>query len=63
MMVKTVCVVISLHSQSKALKGFLQEWCMADDGWKLDGEDSKIEYKISELDDEKDREKIFYKTR
>ena len=36
---------------------------MADDGWKLDGEDSKIEYKISELDDEKDREKIFYKTR
>ena len=47
----------------KTLKGFLQEWCMADDGWKLEGEDSKKEYKISELDSEKDREKIFYKTR
>ena len=47
----------------KTLKGFLQEWCMADDGWSLDGEDSGKRYKISELDEEKDKDKIFYKTR
>ena len=47
----------------KTLKGFLQEWCMADDGWTLDEDDSGKKYKISELDDEQDRDKIFYKTR
>ena len=47
----------------KTLKGFLQEWCMADDGWILDGDDSGKKYKISELDDEQDKDKIFYKTR
>ena len=47
----------------KTLKGFLQEWCMADDGWTLDGDDTGKKYKISELDDEKDKDKIFYKTR
>lgn len=47
----------------KTLKGFLQEWCMADDGWTLDGDDSGKKYKISELDEEKDKDKIFYKTR
>lgn len=47
----------------KTLKGFLQEWCMADDGWSLDGDDSGKKYKISELDDEEDKDKIFYKTR
>ena len=47
----------------KTLKGFLQKWCMADDGWVLDGDSSGKKYKISELDGEKDKDKIFYKTR
>ena len=47
----------------KTLKGFLQEWCMADDGWTLDEDDSGKKYKISELDEEQDKDKIFYKTR
>jgi transposase len=47
----------------KTLKAFLQKWCMEDDGWTLDGDSSEKEYKISELDDEKDKDKIFYKTR
>lgn len=47
----------------KTLKDFLQEWCLADDGWFLDGDESGKKYKISELDDEKDKDKIFYKTR
>ena len=47
----------------KTLKGFLQEWCMADDGWTLDGDNSGRKYKISELDEYLDKDKIFYKTR
>ena len=47
----------------KTLKDFLQEWCLADDGWCLDGDTSGKKYKISELDSERDKEKIFYKTR
>ena len=47
----------------KTLKDFLQKWCMADDGWILDGDNSAKKYKISELDDKKDKDKIFYKTR
>ena len=47
----------------KTLKEFLQAWCLADDGWSLDGDGSGKKYKISDLDDERDREKVFYKTR
>ena len=47
----------------KTLKVFLQKWCMADDGWMLDGDNSGRKYRISELDDEQDNDKIFYKTR
>ena len=47
----------------KTLKEFLQEWCMADDGWTLDGDNSGKKYKISELDENCDKDKIFYKTR
>ena len=47
----------------KTLKGFLQKWCLSDDGWILDGDDSGIKYKLSELDDDLDKDKIFYKTR
>ena len=47
----------------KTLKEFLQEWCLADDGWFLDGDESGRKYKISELIEETDKDKIFYKTR
>ena len=47
----------------KNLKTFLQDWCIADDGWILDGDTSGRKYKISELDDERDRDRVFYKTR
>ena len=36
---------------------------MADDGWFLEGDKNGKKYKISELDDEKDRDKIFYRSR
>ena len=47
----------------KTLKGFLQKWCLDDDGWTLDGDGTERKSKISELDDELDKDKIFYKTR
>ncbi len=47
----------------KNLKGFLQKWCMTDDGWTLDGDTSGKKYKLSELDDDLDKDKIFYRTR
>ena len=47
----------------KTLKEFLQTWCLADDGWILDGDNSGKKHKISELDDVRDKDKIFYKTR
>lgn len=45
----------------KKLKGFLQDFCLDDDGWYLPG--SKRTYKLSELDEEADYEKVFYKDR
>ena len=45
----------------KKLKGFLQDFCLSDDGWFIPGE-TKI-YKLSELDEEKDSDKVFYKHR
>ncbi|MCD7841104.1 MAG: transposase [Lachnospiraceae bacterium] len=45
----------------KKLKDFLQEFCLADDGWHLDG--STKTYKISELDEKADYDKTFYKDR
>lgn len=47
----------------KTLKNFLQEWCLSDEGWSLNGDDSGKTYRISELDDELDKDRIFYKTR
>lgn len=47
----------------KTMKAFLQEWCLSDDGWFLDEDNSGQKYKLSELDDEADKNKIFYKTR
>lgn len=45
----------------KKLKGFLQDFCLDDDGWYLPG--SRKTYKLSELDEEADYEKVFYKDR
>lgn len=45
----------------KKLKGFLQDFCLEDDGWYLPGSNKK--YKLSELDEENDYDKIFYKDR
>lgn len=45
----------------KKLKGFLQDFCLDDDGWYLPGNNKK--YKLSELDEEADYEKVFYKDR
>ncbi|WP_407396551.1 IS1634 family transposase [Treponema sp.] len=47
----------------KELKAFLREWCLSDDGWILDGDKSTTKYRLSELDDEADKDKIFYKAR
>lgn len=45
----------------KKLKGFLQDFCLGDDGWSLPG--SNRRYKLSELDEEKDCDRVFYKDR
>lgn len=45
----------------KKLKGFLQDFCLGDDGWYLPG--SARKYKLSELDEEKDCDRVFYKDR
>lgn len=45
----------------KKLKSFLQDFCLADDGWHLPNDTTT--YKISELDEEKDYDKTFYKDR
>lgn len=45
----------------KKLKGFLQDFCLSDDGWHLEG--SSNTYRLSELDTELDYEKTFYKDR
>lgn len=45
----------------KKLKRFLQDFCLDDDGWYLHGDNKK--YKISELDEETDPDKVFYKDR
>ena len=43
----------------KKLKGFLRDFCLEDDGWYLPGSNKK--YKLNELDEEADYEKVFYK--
>ncbi len=45
----------------KKLKVFLQEFCLSDDGWHLPGD--RKTYKLSELDEKEDYEKVFYKDR
>ena len=45
----------------KTLKGFLKDFCLADDGWHLFG--SSKTYKLSELDEKLHYEDTFYKER
>lgn len=45
----------------KKLKPHLREFCLSDDGWKLHG--SNKAYKLDSLDEDKDRDKTFYKER
>jgi len=45
----------------KKLKSFLQDFCLDDEGWYLSGSNKK--YKLSELDEEADYDKVFYKDR
>ena len=47
----------------KSLKACLQQWCMDDEGWTLDGDGTGKKYRISELDEDRDKDKVFYKTR
>ena len=47
----------------KKLKSHLKEWALDTDGWLLSGSDDKYEYDITKLDEEKDKDKIFYKQR
>ena len=45
----------------KKLKGFLQDFCLNDDGWYLPGSNKK--YRLSELDEEIYYDKVFFKDR
>ncbi len=45
----------------KKLKGFLQDFCLDEAGWHLEG--SSKSYNLSELDEESDFDKTFYKDR
>ena len=45
----------------KTLKSFLKDFCLDDDGWYLPGSNKK--YKLSELDEDADYEKVFCKDR
>lgn len=45
----------------KKLKGFLKEWCLNKDGWFLQG--SAKSYSLTDIDEEKFKDSIFYKER
>lgn len=47
----------------KKLKSHLKEWALEPQGWRLSGDLSGSRYDIRELDDEDDRDKIFFKSR
>ena len=47
----------------KKLKAHLQKWCLDPQGWSLPGDPPGKTHNLEELDEEKDREKIFYKSR
>ena len=45
----------------KKLKSFLKDFCLDEDGWYLPGSNQK--YKLNELDEDADYDKVFYKDR
>lgn len=47
----------------KKLKKYQEDWMFETDGWHLCGENSNVTYDISQLDEQNDAEKIFYKSR
>ena len=47
----------------KKLKSHLKKWALEPTGWYLSGSSSMTEYDIRELDDNDDKEKIFFKSR
>lgn len=47
----------------KKLKKHLEKWVLSPEGWLLSGGDGKTTYNIDELDEEKDYDRIYYKTR
>lgn len=47
----------------KKLKKHLKEWVLEPHGWHLSGDISRKEYCLDNLDDEADKEKIFFKSR
>jgi len=47
----------------KKLKNFLQDWCLDPLGWHLPGEKEGVTHDIRSLDEEADKEKIYYKDR
>jgi len=47
----------------KKLKQHLKDWVLSSEGWYLSGDSSNKIYSLNDLDDEKDRDKIFYKSR
>ena len=47
----------------KKLKSHLKKWALEPTGWYLSGNSSMTEYDIRELDDNDDKEKIFFKSR
>lgn len=47
----------------KKLRAHLKEWALDPTGWRLAGSSSGIQYNIRELDDEQDKEKLFFKSR
>jgi transposase len=47
----------------KKLKTHLKEWALDPSGWQLAGDDSGTTYNLKNLDGEKDRDKIYFKSR
>lgn len=47
----------------KKLKSHLKEWALDTSGWLLSGSKDKYEYDITKLDEQNDKDKIFYKQR
>ncbi len=47
----------------KKLKPHLKQWALDLQGWRLSGGPSGMTYDLRELDDEDDKDKIFFKSR